>query len=313
MIKIRNTSNRNLDDTLDWFSENIKDYLTRNIKKIDGNIKDFIEPKLTSIITGTPNELEKITRAYDTLKKTDTDIENLRKMFNYDSKIKSAGFGYTLAKKLNVNVCPYCNRQYTFTVNSKNKNIVRPSFDHFIPKNKYPLLALSFYNLIPSCHICNSSLKGNEDVFPSTYIHPYIDEFENDAVFCYDSTNALGLYGLDSKNLKISIHNKANEEKKERIDNNIELFKLIEIYQYHSDWVSEILKKLHLNNGEYLKNMSQVLGSSVTAKELYLIVFSNYLDPSDFDKRPLAKLTRDIVMQADFRFPGFVENQDSVM
>ena len=38
---------------------------------------------------------------------------------------------------------------------------MRPQFDHWFPKKKYPLLAISFYNLIPCCTYCNSSVKGD--------------------------------------------------------------------------------------------------------------------------------------------------------
>ena len=31
----------------------------------------------------------------------------------------------------------------------------KKQIDHFFPKRKYPFLALCYYNLIPSCDICN--------------------------------------------------------------------------------------------------------------------------------------------------------------
>jgi hypothetical protein len=40
--------------------------------------------------------------------------------------------GSWLSKELKVDTCPYCNRQYTFTVDSSKKT--RPQFDHFYPK-----------------------------------------------------------------------------------------------------------------------------------------------------------------------------------
>ena len=53
-------------------------------------------------------------------------------------------------KELNIRTCPYCNRHYTFTLNKGAK--AAPEFDHFYDKADHPLLAVSFYNLVPSCH-----------------------------------------------------------------------------------------------------------------------------------------------------------------
>jgi hypothetical protein len=68
--------------------------------------------------------------------------------------------GYDLAALLDTRACVYCNRQYTLTVVAMDE-ITRPEFDHFYSQSEHPLLALSFYNLIPSCHICNATLKGS--------------------------------------------------------------------------------------------------------------------------------------------------------
>ena len=60
-------------------------------------------------------------------------------------------YAYKIANDLNVNTCPYCNRNYINTVIDKGKKgIIRPTFDHFFPQVRHPFLALSFYNLIPS-------------------------------------------------------------------------------------------------------------------------------------------------------------------
>lgn len=47
-------------------------------------------------------------------------------------------------------ICPYCgNDRIIESKRSKNE------IDHFLPKRKYPFFALSYFNLIPSCHFCN--------------------------------------------------------------------------------------------------------------------------------------------------------------
>ena len=63
-------------------------------------------------------------------------------------------FGMKIMNASHVKVCPYCNREEIHNANYHKTS----EFDHFIPKgfkDKYPLFALSYYNLIPSCKNCN--------------------------------------------------------------------------------------------------------------------------------------------------------------
>lgn len=66
---------------------------------------------------------------------------------------------------LNLRICPYCGRAFIYSVQQVgNKTVVKPQIDHFLPKSKYPFLALSFMNLIPSCQTCNmKDCKGDND------------------------------------------------------------------------------------------------------------------------------------------------------
>lgn len=87
---------------------------------------------------------------------------------------------YKLSNIINVSVCPYCNEQFTYTVYTKPKQPVsRPEFDHFKKKSKFPEFQLSLYNLVPSCHICNSTLKGQKLFDESTHINPYKLDFDS--------------------------------------------------------------------------------------------------------------------------------------
>ena len=60
---------------------------------------------------------------------------------------------------IGIDTCVYCNRNYTINLT---KTHARAELDHWFPKTQFPLFALSFYNLIPSCHSCNH-IKGNGD------------------------------------------------------------------------------------------------------------------------------------------------------
>lgn len=69
---------------------------------------------------------------------------------------------YWLQSQLNVKVCPYCNRMYTTTLYGKKR--IRPDFDHFYPQSRYPYLAVSLFNLIPSCNVCNRAKSDYAEI-----------------------------------------------------------------------------------------------------------------------------------------------------
>lgn len=95
-------------------------------------------------------------------------------------------------------ICPYCGAEDITThyaVRQSGRVTAKPDVDHFLPKGKYPFLALTYGNLIPCSVPCNRSLKNQmdplESLVPLKYrmLNPY--EFDYDAVvFSYDINNA---------------------------------------------------------------------------------------------------------------------------
>jgi len=192
--------------------------------------------------------------------------------------------GSWLSKELKVDTCPYCNRQYTFTVNSKKKT--RPQFDHFYPKSKYPYLALSFYNLVPCCPVCNH-IKGEDEID----FHPYIKGFGNDFQFSVNYWD----YIFRNDEVKVLLKNKKNKKTRNR---NIEIFALNELYTQHKDYVQEIIDKAHAYNDDYYNGIIETFSAiGKSSSEINCLIFGNYIDTVDHEKRPLSKLTKDILEQ----------------
>jgi hypothetical protein len=229
-------------------------------------------------------------------------------------------YAYQISSDLNVNTCPYCNRNYINTViDKKGDQIIRPTFDHFLPKNLHPFLSLSFYNLIPSCYYCNSSVKGSDDVSIGTHIHPYKEGFDNEATFNVIIKNFKNDKS-DPGNYKLIFSNNINPilspQKYRKIfggsptsknlkEGNINLFKLEEIYQSHLDIVSELVIKCDKLNSTYASSLQSLFSSLSTSKEeFYQFYFGNYFDEKNFNRRPMAKLSKDIVSQI---LPSFVK------
>lgn len=305
--------NKHYNGCKDLILRRIERNLIKNKNSNYCDLLNFIKERLEDIITKKPDGLVAI--YYEVNKKfAQFFIHNnphafklIDKILNYNSFSAKATSttkwdAYKLAQALNVSVCPYCNRLYTKTViTKKGDKIIRPDFDHFFPQALYPLFQMSFYNLIPSCTICNSRLKGNRYVNPKKlekYIHPYLDGFEDDGKFSFtlilkDKTNDF----YSKENIRVEVTNSKLQplsKCKLKIKNNCEMFKIEEIYQMHTDVVSEMIEKFTIYNDIYVEFLKNFNSLGLTKSEIYKLAFGNFYEEKDFQKRPLSKLTRDI-------------------
>lgn len=195
---------------------------------------------------------------------------------------------YDFVIKHGLKSCPYCNRNYIFVVN-KDGTKLRPEIDHFFPKSIYPFLAMSFYNLIPSCQTCNHT-KKDKDSFKDNLKNPYEINFY-DFKFKY-KPNHITFYQI--KTMK----NTSNKfdillEKTHDAEINDEYFKLQLLYEQHKDIVFDLLLKKTIYTKSYIKELKD--NFRLSDDEIYRFLFCNYLKDKDLHKRPLSKLIRDIV------------------
>jgi len=229
-------------------------------------------------------------------------------LFDYDWWCTGAsGIMWTaglLAEKLDVRSCPYCNRQYTFSVVKKGTgDVIRPDFDHFCEKSVHPLLAMSFYNLVPSCTTCNSRLKHRTPFNVIDYLHPHLEGFDNDCVFQLgDSVAGADPLALIEKPETIPLsmcHNlPTTNPKRTRIENNLSEFQLEQFYQGHRDVVAELVLKHRIYTDAFVEGLRhQLPGAKLTDDVVSRILWGNYSQDDNLGKRPLSKLTRDIVRE----------------
>ncbi|MFB9128608.1 hypothetical protein E2553_24665 [Paraburkholderia dipogonis] len=103
-------------------------------------------------------------------------IVRLNKLFDYDgfSRRKTGWNAYSLVKAYSMRLCPYCQLAHVnfHLKEGDDRFSMRPPLDHFYPRSRYPFLAVSAYNLIPSCWQCNSSVKSNADPLDVALPHP---------------------------------------------------------------------------------------------------------------------------------------------
>lgn len=218
-------------------------------------------------------------------------INDINNIINYDWFTKTDSIyysAYDLSKNLDKNTCTYCNRIYTSTIITKKiKKIIRPTLDHWYPQSKYPLLALSFYNLIPSCSNCNSSVKGATNFNLKDHIHPYVDVRQTEEfLFKYK-------YNFTLDNYRIYLQDTVRQNSKAR--NTLQKMYIDEMYNSHQSELRDLIKIKKNYSKSYLESIEKLFGNKLAKEEVYRILFGVEFDSKDFHKLPLSKFKSDIL------------------
>ena len=319
MIRIpkvsKDVEKRFLEEVFDAYKQVLDEHLKS--AKADDKIKKFFAPhdvlvkdRIKSVLVGKKAKLLEAIKAIGVIKKkrrkasevkAGENTETISDKFTsiYDSFIKTE-LGKTLSQKLNVDVCPYCNRSYTYTVVSKN---VRPQYDHFFCKSKYPYLAVSLYNLIPSCAVCNQA-KGAKDVYDEQkqdvkILYPHEQDFGYDVHFATscsgDITYLLG--ATKEFNLKID-SSSAPSKKRNQVETANQFFSLEDLYNLHKEHVQRTIKLAYMYDSKYVEYLLTTFPNLFRSKEeLEDAIFQTPLRREDWGKQVLAKLDYDMIME----------------
>lgn len=219
----------------------------------------------------------------------------LEEVFRYES---FAGRPMTalLMREMDVHVCPYCNRQYTVTASGENGTI-RPQFDHYKSKIRYPYFAVSLYNLIPCCGFCNQKKADTE----KEVLYPYSDEMGTDMVFRTKRKSGFQyLLGEENSINEFDIELvQANKfipsEKQKKIKNSNNIFCLTELYNEHKDYVLSLFQKRYVYNTAYLEFLfTQFPDKFQNMDDVKRMAYLMDVNLTQWGRRPLSKLTHDI-------------------
>lgn len=225
---------------------------------------------------------------------------NAKKLFvnsgytNWFSKDETVDekWNYRLARLLDTHTCTYCNREYIFvyrTESGKGKAMV-PQYDHWFAKTDYPLLALSFYNLVPSCATCNG-IKSTIDLNLNDHLHPYVDanisntydfsylaitNTDNKIIFKNRSLfNSKGLDTVNALNLPLIYKGHSGKELQDLIDLR---------YKYSDNYLNILLEKTF----EHL---------DIPKEERYRLIFGIEMEEDKYHKRIFSKFKNDIIKE----------------
>ncbi len=284
-------------ETLDEFQKIILPKVKSRLEKAkrhNRHLKDYFEDeKIKEILLSKPRELEKLSVTIYDLFRSKTSLKSLGEIFDYKSIIsESQSTSYKIASLMNRNTCTYCNRNYTLTViknrhkkkHNNSDRIARPQFDHWFPQSKYPILALSYFNLIPSCSMCNTTLKGTIEFNTKDYVHPYIDEKETYSFdFFYDSTNEL----------KVTVE----VVKDSKMDKTLKVFEIEEIYNAHSNLeLKDLIDLRQKYSTNYIESITDIFKNEHIGKDDILrMVFGIESNIDNYHKRTMNKFKIDIL------------------
>lgn len=282
-------------DTLEWYSKKLKNKI--DTSSLSGASKIFLEEDIIeALLTKKPDILLDIHTSSPCELKDKAVVEEIFNYKKYISGVKN--FSYELSRKIGINTCAYCNRNYTLTIINKDNEtgrendstrIVRPHFDHWFSQADYPLLALSIYNLIPSCYICNSSIKSSKPLNLNEHLHPYIKEentINKDFIFSYD------LDELPRLEVKVIC------AKDSKIQKTLDFFKIQEVYNAHANFELKNLYDLRYKYSDtFLEIVENNFGGIMKKQEAYELIFGIEFENQNYHKRPFSKFKNDIIKE----------------
>ena len=292
---------------IDWYIEEIKKCIvSRKVKK--ENFEEYYllkENKYTNYLLNLGISLNDFSNKY-----TDSIFENfivaeykdLKKIY---SKIKSynrkndiltefvkiyknfsvKNVNNVIVNKMNVQVCPYCNENYII---NRGKKYASAQLDHFYNKKENPLFVICLYNIIPCCPTCNH-IKLTKELNVSPYDEA-VNREELKISYDIESLNWLNNYSDIKVNFKI------NGKDGQKIYDDIKDLNIIQSYKCHNDYIQELIKKRLIYNDSYINELKNLFSDLIIDEnELIRIIFGNYIKEDDINKRPLSKLTQDIL------------------
>ncbi len=217
-----------------------------------------------------------------------------RSIYSLYDKFISKGLNTQLVQKYGIKCCPYCNENYIINRKKKNnQSYAMAQLDHFYPRDRFPIFAISLYNLIPSCSTCNH-IKSIKEIGVSP--HDHTRNFSHLRITYMPKSSG---WIDNAEEIELSFdYDKYDHDFQEGMECNLETMGIKSSYCTHRDYVQELLKKAQIYGKEMRSNLLNDFPELFNSDdELIRIIFSNYIDEKDALKRPLSKLTQDLLKE----------------
>lgn len=273
----------------------------------DLNWKVKLSVSLKEILCG---DFEKLLEIKNQLSPKYKNHTGLKELFNYD-KATSTNFTPLLSKlqpkiskffedsenKIEIHTCSFCNIEFINVFKTKDKQTKNGfTLDHLINKAEFPFLALSLYNLIPSCYICNSKLKGDYDIWKTESQLSKISPSSKD--YAFDNKVKFKTF---MKNPKLLLNKKDDfeillkEDFTDDFQKYIEVFQLDGRYAYFKHFALEMYRKRQRYPDSRIKELAVL--TKQTEEKVKQDLFGEVLYEDDLSRRSLAKFIKDLAKE----------------
>lgn len=261
--------------------------------------KDYSNLKL--LIIARPKELKELIEDIETkfgrkLFSIEKDYNNARVtsfgakvkgIFDFESYRDSTN-AINNCRQFKIKYCPYCNTT-PLSIFDERKLL---DIDHFYPRSRHPYLAVSFFNLIPSCPTCNERLKKDKMFDINTHFNPFHKRFDDYFEFYLDTV-------LVKTKDDVIIKYRC---KKHYLPNAINDFKIIERYNdSHKGDIFSLINTFKNHKPSVLESMRKqfrnLFPNKMSNTQNLLNNFGVPFKQSNINELHLGKLKRDLAIQ----------------
>jgi hypothetical protein len=271
------------------------------------NYIDHLKTILTTeLITALPSEFRSICDGFKPFKASMSMKFGAKKFYElvvealeYDN---ARGYFRCYVPLMGIKTCVYCNAQYAVTfVKRDGKEYAQFEVDHWMSKNKYPCLSISFYNFVPCCPSCNKH-KSSKPLSFSLYteVPKVIASGEyNPFVFRIPDINlSRYLATFNPALLKMEFKSRFSDSS---VEKDYDRFAINEMYELFHDEAALTLQRFLFYSDAYREqlktNYSKLFKSGGIPFDEF--IYGARLNQSDVLSRPLGKMTQDIRAQLE--------------
>ena len=194
-------------------------------------------------------------------------------------------------QQMGLKTCVYCN---TIPTMSKNGEVFY-QMDHYLPQSLYPFLGTCFYNLQPSCDVCNDHKKTQDcdfglyvnseqhkELSPFRFV-PKIESLDGPYPRCEEIL-------FRGKGANVTKESKAHEE----------MFHINNLYAGYKDEVSALYADSYKMNPTMIAVNAECWGIPATKKDVLAYMSGHLsLEEKDIHKKTLTKLKQDTIKQLE--------------
>lgn len=293
---------------IDAALKEIDDLLAEVISKDDFSVSNKELSLFECLVLASYEELEKIyKRISSDADSTFCDIittlkgkkrrvikEKWKKIYKIYDKLVDNDVNTELIQKYGVKCCPYCNENYIFNRQiTGGKKYAMAQIDHFYPRDSFPIFAVSLYNLVPSCGSCNH-IKSTKEIGISPH-----DQSHDFSQMNISYRPKSGNWINDAEEIEVQFqYDTDNLDFIKMMEKNLDGMGIKCAYDMHKDYIQEILKKAQIYGKEQRENLRNDFPDLFSSDdELMQVIFGNYINEEDLLKRPLSKMTKDLLKE----------------